>query len=102
MDCKQSTEVLADLSDTFLNNYDDKVQNHTEPKGRDVSLSESKLISEQENDTELTILCKLGLIPHPHCRQYILQVELHKVPVYFYVRNSVLMQKVEAAKCPSI
>ena len=35
-DCKQSTTVLVDLSDTFLNNYDHDVQNSsdTDPKTR--------------------------------------------------------------------
>ena len=35
-DCKQSTDVLVDLSDTFLNNYDHDVQNFsdTNPKDR--------------------------------------------------------------------
>ena len=35
-DCKQSTDVLVDLSDTFLNNYDHDVQNHrvTNPMAR--------------------------------------------------------------------
>ena len=35
-DCKQSTDILADLSDTFLNTYDHDVQNHsdTDPKTR--------------------------------------------------------------------
>ena len=60
-DCKQSTDVLVDLSDTFLNIYYHDVQNHsnTNPKARvdsekqefidcqDVPLSKSKLISEQ-------------------------------------------------------
>ena len=34
-DCKQSTDVLVDLSDTFLYNYDHDVQYHsdTNPKG---------------------------------------------------------------------
>ena len=59
-DCKQSTDVLIDLSDTFLNNYDHDMQNSsdTDPKvridsesqdtidGSDVSLSKSKVISE--------------------------------------------------------
>ena len=90
-DCKQSTDVLVDLSDTFLNNYDHDVQNSsdTNPKARvdsekqdsidcqDVSLSKSKLISEQENDPELAPLFKLVLPP----------VELNKVPVGYYVRN---------------
>ena len=87
-DCKQSTDVLVDLSDTFLNNYDHDVQNSsdTNPKARvdsekqdsidcqDVSLSKSKLISEQENDPELAPLFKLVLPP----------VELDKVPVGYY------------------
>ena len=29
-DCKQSTDVLVDLSDTFLNNYDHDVHNHSD------------------------------------------------------------------------
>ena len=72
-DCKQSTDVLVDLSDTFLNNYDHDVQNSsdTNPKARvdsekqdsidcqDVSLSKSKLISEQEDDPELAALFEL-------------------------------------------
>ena len=35
-DCKQSTDVLVDLSDTFLNKYDHDVQNSsdTNPKAR--------------------------------------------------------------------
>ena len=35
-DCKQSTNVLVDLSDTFLNNYDPDMQNasDTNPKAR--------------------------------------------------------------------
>ena len=96
-DCKQSTDVLVDLSDTFLNNYDHDVQNSsdTNPKVRvdsekqdsidcrDVSLSKSKLISEQENDPELAPLFKLVLPP----------VELDKIPVGYYVRNGVLMRK---------
>ena len=74
-DCKQSTDVFVDLSDTFLNNYDHDVQNHSciDPKttvdcenqdtidGSDVSLSKSKLISEQENDPELASLFRLVL-----------------------------------------
>ena len=66
-DCKQSTDVLVDLSDTFLNNYDHDMQNssNTDPKIKvdsenqdttdspDMSLSKSKLISEQENEPEL-------------------------------------------------
>ena len=50
---------------------------------RDVSLSKSKLISEQENDPELAPLFKLVLPP----------VELDKIPVGYYVRNGVLMRK---------
>ena len=67
--------VLVDLSDIFLKNYDHDVQNHsdTNPKARidsenqetidgpDVSLSKSKLISQQENDPELAPLFKLVL-----------------------------------------
>ena len=65
-ECKQSTDVLVDLADTFLNNCDHYMQNSsdTDPKTRvdsenqetigspDVSLSKSKLISEEENDPE--------------------------------------------------
>ena len=29
-DCKQSTDILVDLSDTFLNNYNHDVQNHSD------------------------------------------------------------------------
>ena len=29
-DCKQSTDVLVDLSNTFLKNYDHTVQNHSD------------------------------------------------------------------------
>ena len=92
-DCKLSTDVLVDLSDTFLKNYDHDVQNciDTNPKidsenqdtidSPDISLSKSKLISEQENDPELAPLFKLVLPP----------VELDTVPVGYYVRNGVLM-----------
>ena len=103
-DCKQSTDVLVDLSDTFLNNYDHDVQNYyTNPKARvdsekqdsidcqDVSLSKSKLISEQENDPELAPLFKLVLPP----------VELDKVPVGYYVRNGVLMRKWRPPNVPA-
>ena len=93
-DCKQSTDVLVDLSDTFLNNYDHDVQNFsdTNPKdGVDVSLSKSKLISEQENDPELAPLFKLVLPP----------VELDKVPVGYYVRNGVLMRKWRPPNVPA-
>ena len=48
----------------------------------DVSLTKSKLISQQENDPELAPLFKLVLPP----------VELDKVPVGYYVRNGVLMR----------
>ena len=72
-----------------MNNYDPDMQNasDTNPKARvdserqdtidgpDVSLSKSELISEQENDLELTPLFKLVLPP----------VELDKVPVGYYV-----------------
>ena len=75
--CKQSTDILVDLSDTLLNNYDHDVQKScdTDPKvridsenqdtmdGSDVSLSKSKLISEQENDPELAPLFNLVLPP---------------------------------------
>ena len=83
-DCKQSTDVLIDLSATFMNNYDYDMQSSsdTDPKTRvDVSLSKSKLILEQKNDPELAPLFKLVLPP----------VELDKVPVGYYVRNGVLM-----------
>ena len=88
--------MLVDLSDTFLSNYDHDVQNHSDTKSKarvdsekqdlidcqDVSLSKSKLISEQENDPELAPLFELVLPP----------VELDKVPVGYYVRNGVLMR----------
>ena len=68
--CKQSTDMLVDLSDTFLNIYDCDVQNcrNINPKDRkdsekqgmtddpDVSLSTLKLISENENDPKLALL----------------------------------------------
>ena len=96
-DCRQSTDVLVDLSDTFLNKYDHDMQNSsdTDPKvridsenqdtidGLDVSLSKSRLISEQENDPALAPLFKLVLPA----------VELDKVPVGYKVRNGVLMRK---------
>ena len=104
-DCKQSTDVLVDLSDTFLNNYDHDVQNSsdTNPKVRvdsekqdpidckDVSFSKSKLISEQENDPELASLFKLVLPP----------IELEKVPVGYYVKNGVLMPKWRPPNVPA-
>ena len=104
-DCKQSTDVLVDLSDTFLNNYDHDVQNSsdTNPKARanpespdtiygsDVSLSKSKFISEQEDDPELAPLFRLVLPT----------VELDKVPVGYYVRNGVLMRKWRPPNVPA-
>ena len=104
-DCKQSTDVLVDLSDTFLNNYDYDVQNHSDTNSKarvdsekqdsidcqDVSLSKSKLISEQENDPELAPLFKLVLAP----------VQLDKVPVGYYVRNGVLMRKWRPPNVPA-
>ena len=95
-DCKHFTDVLVDLSYTYLNNLDPDIQNasDTNPKARvnsekqdtidgpDVSLSKSKLISEQESDPELPPLFKLVLQP----------VELDKVPVGYFVRNGVLMR----------
>ena len=101
-DCKQYTDVLVDLSDTFLNYYDHDVQNRsdTDPKtrvdceiqdtidGPDVSLSKSKLISEQENDPEVAPLFKLILPP----------VELDEVPCQKWFAYA----KVEATKCPCI
>ena len=102
-DCKQSTDVFVDLSDTFLNNYEVQNSSDTNPKVRvdsekqdpidckDVSLSNSKLISEQENDPELAPLFKLVLPP----------VELDKVPVGYYVRNGVLMQKWRPPNVPA-
>ena len=93
------------MSDTFLNNYDHDMQNSsdTDPKvridsenedtidGSDVSLSKSKLISEQENDPELASLFKLVLPP----------VVLDKVPVGYYVRNGVLMRKWRPPNIPA-
>ena len=104
-DCKQSTDVSVDLSDTFLNNYDHNMQNSsdTDPKvridsesqdtidGSEVPLSKSRLISEQENHPELATLFKLILPP----------VELDKVPVGYYVRNGVLMQKWRPPNVPA-
>ena len=104
-DCKQSTYVLVDLSDTFLNNYDHDIKNHsnTNPKdmlnsekyctidGPDVTLSKSKLISEQENDHELAPLFKLVSPP----------VELDKVSVGYYVRNGVRMRKWRPPNAPA-
>ena len=104
-DCKQSTDVLVDLSDTFLNNFNPDMQNasDTNPKIRvdpenhntidspDMSLSRSKLISEQENDPDLTPLFKLVLPP----------VELDMVPVGYYVRNGVLMRKWRPPNVPA-
>ena len=74
-DCKHSRDVLVDLSDTFLDNYDHDVQksSDTNPKariycenqytidGQGMSLSKSRLISEQENDPVLAPLFKLVL-----------------------------------------
>ena len=57
-----------------------------------VSLSKSKLISEQESDPELASLFKLVFPP----------VELDKVPVGYYVRNGCVYVKEEATKCPCI
>ena len=87
---KQSTNVLVDLLDTFLNNYHHDVQNHsdTDPKSRedsdkkcriygpDVSLPKLKLISDQKNDLKLAPLFKLVLPP----------VELDKISVGYYVK----------------
>ena len=46
-DCKQSTDVLVDLSDTFLKNYDHDVQNHSDTN------SETRVDSEKK--TQLTV-----------------------------------------------
>ena len=87
--------LTVDLSDTFLSNYDHDMQNSSDtyPKirvnsesqdtidGSDVSLSNSKLNLEQENDPELAPLFKLVLPPEA----------LDKVFVGYYVRNGVLM-----------
>ena len=102
--CKQSTNVLVDLSDTFLNNCDhDDCDRDTNPKPRvdyekqdlfdcqDVSLYKSKLILEQENDPKLAPLFKLVLPP----------VELDEVPVGYYVRNGVLIQKWRPPNVPA-
>ena len=105
-DCKRSTDVLVDLSDAFLNNYDHDVQNHSNTNskaridsenqdtidGPDMLLSKSKLISEQENELELAPLFKLLLPP----------VELYEVPVGYYVKKRCAYAKVEATKCPCI
>ena len=91
-DCKQSTDVLVDLSDTFLSNYDHDVQNHsdTNPKAR-VDSEKQDLISEQENDPKLAPLFKL-VLP---------SVELDKVPVGYYVRNGVVMRKWRPPNIPA-
>ena len=103
--CKQSTDILVDFSDTFLNNYDldmqtssvcdTKVRIDSENQdiidGSDVLLSKSKLISEQKNDPELASLFKLVLTP----------VERDKVPTGYYVRNGVLMQKWRPPNVPA-
>ena len=104
-DCKQSTAVLVDLSDTFLNNYDHDMQNSSDTNAEigvdpenqdtidspDMSLSKSKLISEQKNDPDLAPLFKL-ILP---------KVELDKVLVGHYVRNGVLMQKWRPPNVPA-
>ena len=104
-ECKQSTDVLVDLSHTFLNNYDHDMQNSsdTDPKtrvdsenqdtidGPDVSLSKSKLISEQKNDPELAPLFKLVLQT----------VEVDTVPVGYYVTKGVLMRKWRPPNIPA-
>ena len=105
-DSKQSTYVLVDLSDTFLNNYDHDEQNHSDtvPEARaeaekehltdcpDVSLSKLKIISEQKSDPELAPLFKLVSPPQ----------ELEKAHVGCYVREWCPLVKVEATKCPCI
>ena len=58
---------------------------------QDVSLSKSKLISEQENDPELASLFKLVLPP----------VELDRVPVGHCVRNGVRMRKWRPPNVPA-
>ena len=81
------------------------MQNHndTDPKtrldsknqdiidGPDVSLSKSKLISKQEDNPELSPLFKLAFPP----------VDLNKVPVNYYVRNGVLIQKWRPPNVPA-
>ena len=93
------------MLDTFLHNYDLDMQNSsdTDPKARidsenqdtidspDISLSKSSLISEPENDPEFAPLFKLVLPP----------VELDKVPVWYYVRNGVLMPKWRPPNIPA-
>ena len=93
--CEESTDLLVDLSDTFMNNHCHNVQNHndTELKGRedskkrdtidrsDISLSKLKLISGQKDDSELASLFKLVLPT----------VDLVKVSVAYHVRNGLLM-----------
>ena len=56
-----------------------------------MSLSKSRLISEQENDPDLAPLFKLVLPP----------VELDKVPVGYYVRNGVLLRKWRSPNGPA-
>ena len=104
-DCKQSTDVLVNISDTFLNNYDHNVENQSHSNhearvdeekqdtiyGSDISLLTPRLISEQENDNELAPLFKLFLPP----------VQLDKVSVGCFVRNSVLVQKWRPLNVPT-
>ena len=60
--------------------------------GPDMSLSNSKLISDEEKDPELPPLYKLVLPP----------VELDKVNVGYNVGSGVALVKVEATKFPCI
>ena len=88
-----------------MNNYDHDTQNSsdTDPRtrvdsenqdtkdGPDISLSKSRLISEQESDPDLAPLFKLVLSP----------VELDKVPVGYFVRNGVLMRRWRPPNIPA-
>ena len=81
---------MQDYSDTDPKARIDS-ENQETIHGPDVSLSKSRLISEQENDPELAPLFKLVLPP----------VELDKVPVGYYVRNALLMRKWSPPNVPA-
>ena len=81
---------MQNHSDTDLKTRVDS-ENKDTRDGPGVSLSQSKLISEQENDAELSPLFKLVLPP----------VELDKVPVGYYVRNGVFMRKWRPPNVPT-
>ena len=72
--------MMCKISDTDPKDRVDS-ENEDTKDSPDISLSKSKLISEQENGPELAPLFKLVLPP----------VELDKVPVGYYARNIILM-----------